>query len=165
MKIAAPRVPLDSTPVKALLSVHGNAFEPEYVNRIEEVSRKGWGATFWGKDSTTNWFHMPFSAPNGLASGGPKLSRVFLYFHNTSRSPISSVHLYDGAKLIKAFDNLGSFGEHASKPDNFNTFRLDKPVELKYGLGISVNVAFPADPSEKPQRWILFTSATAEFRE
>ena len=164
MKIAPTRVPLDS-PVKTLVSVHGNAFEPEYLSRIEEVSRKGWGTTFWGRDSTTNWFHMPFAAPNQIDGVAPKLARVFLYFHNTSRSPLASVHLYDGAKLIQAFDNLGSFGEHASKPDGANTFRLNKPVELKYGLGVSVNVSFPADASEKPPRWILFTSVTAEFRE
>jgi hypothetical protein len=164
MKIARPRVPLDSTPVQTVITVHGNTAEPEDISRIEEVSRKGWGATFWGKDSTTNWFHIPFSAPNLLNGETPKLSRVFLFFHNTSRSPIVAVHLYDGARLIKAFDNLGFFGEHAGKPDNYNTFRIDKPVSLKHGLGVSVNVAFPADPSEKPPRWILFTSAMAEFR-
>jgi hypothetical protein len=164
MKIASTRVPLDSTPIHTVLTVHGNAAEPEYPARIEEVSRKGWGATFWGKDSTTNWFHIPFTAPNLLNGEAPKLSRVFLYYHNTSRSPIVAVHLYDGAKLLQAFNNLGVFGEHAGKPDNFNTFRLDTPVTLKHGLGVSVNVAFPADPSEKPPRWILFTAATAEFR-
>ena len=93
-----------------------------------------------------------------------KLTRLYLFYHNTSRSPILSVHLYAGAKLIQAFDNLGFYGEHASRPDNSNTFRLDKPAELRHGLGVSVNVAFPADASEKPPRWILFTSATAEFR-
>ncbi len=164
MRIARPRVALDSTPVHTVLAVHGNSAEPEYPGRIEEVSRKGWGATFWGKDSTTNWFHLPFTAPNLLDGKNPKLSRVFLFYHNTSRSPIVAVHLYDGARLIQAFDDLGAYGEHAGKPDNSNTFRLDKPVVLKQGLGVSVNVAFPADASEKPPRWILFTSAMAEFR-
>ena len=164
MKLARTRVQPDNSPVHSLISVHGNAAEPEYPNRIEEVSRKGWGATFWGRDSTTNWFHIPFTTPGLLGDATPKLARVYLFFHNTSRSPILSVHLYDGAKLIKAFDKLGIFGEHAGKPDGFNTFRLDKPVALKQGLGVSVNVAFPADAAEKPPRWILFTSAMAEFR-
>ncbi len=164
MKISRPRVIADNTPVHTVLTVHGNAAEPEYPNHIEEVSRKGWGATFWGEDSTTNWFHIPFTVPNFLDGRNPKLSRVFLFYHNTSRSPIVSVHLYDGAKLIQAFDDLRSYGEHAAKPDSANTFRLDKPVALKHGLGLSVNVAFPADASEKPPRWILFTSAMAEFR-
>jgi len=164
MKITRTRVPLDASPVQTILTVHGNAAEPEYPTRIEEVSRKGWGSTFWGRDSTTNWFHIPFTAPNLINGETPKLSRVFLFFHNTSRSPILSVHLYDGAKLIKGFDKLGLFGEHATKQSTHNTFRLDKPVELKQGLGVSVNVAFPADTSEKPPRWILFTSVMAEFR-
>lgn len=164
MKIARARVPLDSTPVQTILTVHGNAAEPEYPGLIEEVSRKGWGATFWGREATTNWFHLPFTAPNLVNGERPRLSRVFVYFHNTSRSPIMAVHLYDGARLIKAFDNLGVFGEHATKQDRTNTFRLDKPVELKQGLSVSVNVSFPADASEKPPRWILFTSVMAEFR-
>lgn len=164
MKIARTRVPLDSTPVQAVFTVHGNAVEPEYPARIEEVSRKGWGATFWGKDASSNWFHIPFTVPNLLGGEASKLSRVFLFFHNTSRSPITAVHLYDGAKLLQAFDNLAAFGDHAAKPDNRNTFRLDKPVAILHGLGVSVNVAFPTDANEKPPRWILFTSAMAEFR-
>jgi len=164
MKISRTRAPQDATPIHTILTVHGNAVEPEYPGLIEEVSRKGWGATFWGRDASTNWFHIPFTAP-GLINGViPKLSRVYLYFHNTSRSPVMSVHLYDGARLIKTFDKLATFGQHAGKPDTKNTFRLDKPVALKRGLGVSVNVHFPADSGEKPPRWILFTSAMAEFR-
>lgn len=164
MRITRNRVSLDRSPLKALVSVHGNAAEPEYPSRIEEVSRKGWGATFWGRESTTNWFHVPFSAPNVLENSQPRLSRIFLFYHNTTRSPISAVHLYDGSRLLKAFDGLELSGEHAAKPDKFNTFLLDKPTALKYGLGVSVNVDFPADSGERPPRWILFTAVTAEFR-
>ncbi len=163
MKISRSRTP-PVTPLKALVSVHGNVAVPEYPDRIEEVSRKGWGATFWGKDSTTNWFHLPFSAPVLLEGGKLKLSRVFLSFHNTSRSPITSIHLYDGPKLLRAFDNLALFGDHVSGVTQANTFHLKTPVELGYGLGISVNVSFPYDSGEKPPRWILFTSAMAEVR-
>ena len=163
MKIKRTRAPLAS-PLKALVSVHGNVTSPEYPDRIDEVSRKGWGATFWGKDSTTNWFHLPFSTPVLLDNVKPKLTRVFLAFHNTSRSPITSIHLYDGPKLLRAFDDLALFGDHVGGVTKANTFHLKKPVELAYGLGISVNVSFPHDDGAKPPRWILFTSAMAEFR-
>ena len=164
MKISQAQGPVDPAPLKALISVHGNVVEPEYPEFIEEVSRKGWGATFWGKDDTTNWFHIPFAVPNVLDGSKPRLARVFLYFHNTSRSPVTSVHLYDGTKLLRSFDNLTLSGDHARGADSANTFALVKPVELTYGLGISVSVSFPHDSEEKPPRWILFTSAMAEFR-
>ena len=164
MKIARTRTPL-ATPLKALISVHGNVAMPEYPDRIEEVSRKGWGTTFWGKDATTNWFHLPFSVPALLDGSKPKLTKVFLFFHNTSRSIITSVHLYDGPKLLRALDNLSLFGDHSSAVTQANTFHLKTPVELAFGLGISVNVNFPHDTAVKPPRWILFTSALAEFRD
>ena len=164
MKISHPRSLTETSPLKALISVHGNVVHPEYPQFVEEVSRKGWGATFWGKDDTTNWFHIPFAVPNLLDGVKPKLSRVFLFFHNTSRSPVTSVHLYDGTKLLRSFDNLTLSGDHAKAVDRANTFTLEKPSELIYGLGISVSVSFPHDTEEKPPRWILFTSAMAEFR-
>jgi hypothetical protein len=164
MKIARARDPIDTSPLKAIISVHGNLVEPEYPELVDEVSRKGWGATFWGKEATTNWFHIPFAVPNLLDGLRPKLSRVFLFFHNTSRSPITSVHLYDGTKLLRAFGPLSLFGEHARGADRANTFNLEKAVELNYALGVSVSVTFPRDTGEKPPRWILFTTAMAEFR-
>ena len=164
MKLARTRAPAETGTVHTLLTVHGNVTQPEYPSSVDEVARKGWGSTFWGRESTTNWFHIPFPAPAVSGQEIVKLSRVYVFFHNTSRSPVMAVHLYDGAKLLKSFDKLGVFGDHASKPDTANSFRLDKPVALKHGLGVSVQVAFPADSSEKPPRWILFTSAMAEFR-
>ena len=164
MKIARSRASLPSTPLKAIISVHGNIVEPEYPEHIDEVSRKGWGATYWGKEATTNWFHIPFAVPNLLDGIRPRLTRVYLYFHNTSRSPITSVHLYDGTKLLRGFDQLTLFGDHARGADRSNTFNLEKPSELNSGLGLSVSVAFPHDTGEKPPRWILFTAAMAEFQ-
>ena len=164
MKIARARTS-SSAPVKSLLSVHGNSAVPEYPESINEISRKGWGSTFWGKESTTNWFHIPFSFPileNGLR---PKLVRISLCFHNTSRSPIKAIHLYDGTKLLRGFNQLNLFGDHAKGASPMNTFTLDEPAELQSGFGISVMVNFPQDNGEKPPRWILFTSALAEFQE
>ena len=164
MKIARARSASESVPVKAIVSVHGNLVEPEYPEHIGEVSRKGWGATFWGKESTTNWFHIPFAVPNLLDGLRPRLSRVFLFFHNTSRSPITSVHLYDGTRLLRAFGPLTLFGDHARGADRTNTFPLENPMELSYGLGLSISVTFPEDKGEKPPRWILFTTALADFQ-
>jgi hypothetical protein len=164
MKLTRTNTQLDATPVKAMISVHGTVAQPEYPDLIEETSRKGWGVTFWGKEGTENWFHLPLCVHNVMDNAAPKLARVFLFFHNTSRSPITSVHLYDGPKLLKSFEDLKLFGDHARTPDRLNTFRLSSPTELSHGLGISVSVDFPEATGEKAPHWILFTSAMAEFR-
>jgi hypothetical protein len=149
---------------KATICVHGNIVQPEYPEKIDEVSRKGWGTTFWGKEDSTNWFHIPLSLPIQVEGERRKLTRVFVYYHNTTRSPITAVHVYDGPRLIKAFDNLKLSGDHGRAMDKANTFLIDPPTEINFGLSISVSVQFPTSPEQKPPRWILFTTAGAEFR-
>jgi hypothetical protein len=164
MKFSSTTAAAKKMTPKATVCVHGNIVNPEYPENIDEVSRKGWGTTFWGKEDSTNWFHIPLSVPNFLDGGRPKLTRIFLFFHNTSRSPINAVHIYDGPKLVKAFDNLRLAGDHARALDRANTFTIETPSEINFGLGLSVSVAFPASTEQKPPRWILFTTAGAEFK-
>lgn len=164
MKLQSSGTAISTMTPKATLCVHGNIVQPEYPDKIDETSRKGWGTTFWGKEDTTNWFHIPLSLPISLDGKSPKLTRAFVYFHNSSRSPITAVHIYDGPRIIKAFDNLRLSGDHARTPDKFNTFLIDPPTEVHFGLGVSVCVQFPASPEQTPPRWILFTTAGAEFR-
>lgn len=165
MKLQNPKSKIQELSLKGTVSVHGNIAQPEYPDLIEEVSRKGWGATFWGKEDSVNWFHLPFSLASQWDGLRPKLSRLNLYFHNTSRSPITAVHLYDGARLIQAFDKLRLTGDHVRAADKANTFVITKPAEILFGLGVSVQVEFPAAEGEtKPPRWILFGNVSAEFR-
>jgi hypothetical protein len=164
MKLSNSGSAINTMTPKATVNVHGNIVQAEYPLDIDEVSRKGWGTTFWGKESTVNWFHIPLTVPNMVDGGRPKLTKVFFYFHNTSRSPITAVHIYDGPKVIKAYDNLRLAGDHARVLDRSNSFTVDPPMEVAFGLGLSVKVEFPAAPEQTPPRWILFTTAGAEFR-
>ncbi|MEO7427209.1 MAG: DUF6623 family protein [Fibrobacteria bacterium] len=167
MKLSSSHSAAKTMTPKATVCVHGNIVNPEYPENIDEVSRKGWGTTFWGKEDTVNWFHIPLSVPNFLDGGRPKLTRIFLFFHNTSRSIINALHIYDGPKLVKAFDSLRLAGDHARALHRANTFTIETPSEINFGLGLSVSVQFSAstDSSEpKPPRWILFTTAGAEFK-
>jgi len=164
MKLSTSSSAIKTMTPKTMVCVHGNIVQPEYPDKIEEVSRKGWGTTFWGKEDTSNWFHIPLSLPNMLDGGRPKLTKVFIFFHNTSRSPITAVHIYDGPIVIRAFDNLRLAGDHGRAHDRANGFTVDSPVEVQFGLGLSVSVQFPASPEQNPPRWILFTTAGAEFR-
>ncbi len=164
MKLANSGTKINTMTPKATVCVHGNITQAEYPEHIDEISRKGWGTTFWGKENTTNWFHLPLSIPAFLDGHKPKLTKVYFYFHNTSRSPITTVHLYDGPKVIKAFDNLRLAGDHAKALDRSNTFNMEVPLDINFGLGLSVKVEFPASTETSPPRWILFTAAGAEFR-
>jgi hypothetical protein len=165
MKLQSPKTKIQQLALKGIVSVHGNIVQPEYPLHIEEVSRKGWGATFWGMEDTTNWFHIPFALASQWDGVSPKIARVSVYFHNTSRSPITSVHVYDGARLIESFNDLNLTGDHVRAADKSNTFVISKPAEILFGLGVSVEVKFPKFKEEsKPPRWILFGNATAEFR-
>ncbi len=163
MKLSNPSSTSKTSAPKTLVCVHGNAAHPEYPEHINEVSRKGWGTTFWGKEDTVNWFHIPLSVPTLGAGARPRLNKVFFYFHNTSRSPITAVHIYDGPRVIKTFDGLRLAGDHARVLDRSNSFSVDPAVDIVFGLGLSVKVEFPAAPEPAPPRWILFTAAGAEF--
>ncbi len=164
MKITNPSQKLSSMTHKETVCAHGNIVHPEYVNHIEEVSRKGWGSTFWGREGTTNWFHIPLSVPVARDGARLKLSRVFVNYHNTSRSPITAVHIYDGTRLVMAQNDLQLFGDHTKGIDKSNSWILNPPTEVAGGLGISVSVQFPHSTDSNSPRWILFTTAGAEFR-
>jgi len=164
MKLSSASNTNNSLAPKSTVCVHGNIVQAEYPQDIGEVSRKGWGTTFWGKENTVNWFHIPLSVPSLLDGSRPKLTKVFFYFHNTTRSPITTVHIYDGPKVIKTFDNLRLSGDHARALDRSNTFTIDPPKEVAFGLGLSIKVEFPPATEQKPPHWILFTTAGAEFR-
>src|SRR4051812_42462796 len=122
MKLTNSGSAISAMTPKATICVHGNNVMPEYPENIDEVSRKGWGTTFWGKEDTTNWFHIPLPVPPLVEGSRRKLTRVFVYFHNTTRSPITAVHVYDGPRLIKAFDGLKLSGDHGRALDRSNTF-------------------------------------------
>jgi len=165
MKLQSSKSASQQMSLKGMVSVHGNIAQPEYPDLIEEVSRKGWGATYWGKEDSTNWFHLPFALATQWDGVRPKLSKLSLFFHNTTRSPITAVHIYDGARLIQGFDKLRLTGDHVKAADKANTFIIGKPTEIQHGLGVSVQVEFPSSEGEqKPPRWILFGNAVAEFR-
>ena len=71
---------------------------------------------------------------------------------------MTNIHVYDGPTKIRAFDGLALSGDHSNAIDASNNWDITPPVEVKYGLGISVGVAF-GDNGE-----ILFTTAGADLK-
>ena len=178
-------------PIKASMWVHGTIAEAEDLTTVK-IDKRGWGTTFTGAPRKSNWFHFPVPSPpipDDPAPGTPevivisttatppeddipRLAKVWV-FYKTPENPgaaspvIKSIHLYDGGKRIKVFDNLSLSGDHSDKPDAQNSWEIKPPLKIKHGLGVSVNVTFPG-PKPKDALFsnsydILFKAVGADF--
>ena len=143
--------------IKAAVWVHGTIAQSEgYVTSI----RNGWGATFTDRDNTFRWFHIPIATPVILDDIRPRLAKVFVFFQTNDQARIASIHIYDGAKRVKPIDNLTLSGKHNEIIDASNTFIINPSIEIAFGLGISVGVAFPSIWDG----FILFSAVGADFQ-
>lgn len=145
----------------AAMRVHGTIVEAEYA--VESVTRKGWGTHFCGRPLTNNWFHIPIPTPVMVDAIRPALVKVFVFYRATY-TMITHVHLYDGARPVKMFEGLNLSGDHSVDMDAANSWGITPPLEIAFGLGVSVGVAFLLqDPDSAGLPEILFTTAGADF--
>lgn len=155
--------------LKAAMWVHGTIVEVEYPKNldgdlIDGLARKGWGTYFWGKENTTNWFHIPMTTPVILDGVRPQLEKVFVFYKTGGWTKITNIHVYDGVRTVKEFNGLSLTGAHHDGIDAENSWEINPPITILYGLGISVGVEFGPHVIEG---WpaILFTTAGADFKE
>jgi hypothetical protein len=153
--------------------VHGNIVQaefPELLGRRPTTQpfgdRAGFGAFFRPLTAAAgnNWFHFPMPTPVIINDVRPGLSRVFV-FYNATRASIVNLHIFDGKNRIKAFDDLQGFvGDHSSSIDDKNTFLVDPPLTVFFGLGLSVQVHFfGVDPDSPIFPQIQFVTSGADF--
>jgi len=118
---------------------------------------------FESDENKTNWFHFPMPTPVILDDIRPPLIKVFVFYKTFAWVDVTNIHLYDGPRRIKTFDGLALSGDHSGGIDASNSWVIDPPITVMYGLGISVGVRFGnRDSSTYPG--ILFTSAGADFK-
>jgi hypothetical protein len=107
------------------------------------------------------WFHFAIPTPVIIGGCNSTLQKVFVLYKTTLGAKITAVHVYDGVTKFQAFDKIELEGDHSKNLDNSNTWPV-KPVHIRFGLGISVNVDFgKATPKGVPE--IRFVSAGADF--
>ena len=146
---------------KAAMWVHGTIVKAEYA--VESMTRKGWGTHFTGRPLTNNWFHIPIPTPGIFDEMRPPLVKVFVLYRATY-AMITNVHIYDGSRPVKVFDGLNLSGDHSVDIDASNSWDIKPPLEITFGLGVSVSVEFllqGPDSAGLPE--ILFTTAGADF--
>jgi|WetSurSiteA1Bulk_404760.scaffolds.fasta_scaffold177303_1 hypothetical protein len=156
--------------LKAAMWVHGTNVEVEYPEllasySIDGMAKKGWGTHFWGKENTRNWFHIPFTTPVILDDIRPQLVKIFVFYKTNGWAKITNVHVYDGPRKVKWFDNLSLSGDHSGGIDASNSWNITPPLTIAYGMGLSVGVEFgPKDAVDIPWPEILFTTVGADFQ-
>jgi hypothetical protein len=158
--------------INAAYWIHGNNVSVEFPDRLEpfpEVgkagSRKGYGTAFWGRSNAFNWFHFSIPTPVILNEQRYPLQKIFV-FYSAQRSSIRNVHVYDGSVRIWNRDNLNLQGDHSRAIDSSNSWQIDPPITLRYGLGISVGVQFNSfidEPNPNIHFEIFFSTAGADF--
>ncbi|HEX8178150.1 MAG TPA: DUF6623 family protein [Pyrinomonadaceae bacterium] len=138
--------------------VHGTLVQSE--DPVEFVVRRGWGTHYGVRNSFETWFHFPLTTLAAIDGHRQSLRKVFV-FYRTDGSIIKSLNIYDGPRRIKVFEQLNLMGDHSGAPDASNTWQLEPPLEIRCGVGISVEVEFLEGVNMMSE--ILFTAAGAEF--
>ena len=154
--------------LKAGMWVHGTAVEVE--GPVEEVTRRGTGALVRGRSDTSARVCFPIPTPVILDGKRQRLARIFVFYDTLPLSgstdalgpKITSVRVFDGPRLVKSFDNLGLTGPHDKAIDASNSWSIAPPLEVFFGLALSVGVFFPGAPSEE-KLTVSFTAAGADF--
>lgn len=137
---------------------HGHSMQVEYPERINKIVRKGYYTYIEGKRSKTNWFHFAIPTPVIVANNRLNVGSVLIRFRTgKSDAWIDSVHVYDGEVKIDSYDDLFL----QAKQFETKRFQVRGNPKVKYGLGISIGVAFGVE-DEKPHN-MQFSSAGCDF--
>ncbi len=161
-------------PVTNAVWVPGTIAEVEFPERLAPAepgalaayTRRGWGVEYFAREGTSNWFHIPIATPIILHDQRTRLEKVFALYRTKGNASITDMHVYDGPnriKAIKAFEATSYTGDHSAAIDSANVWAFDPPIELYWGVGISLGVQFVSRPSDYAWPSILFTAAGADL--
>ena len=143
--------------------VHGNALTVESPENLAREGHYGWGADMLIHPGKASWFHIPLPTPVIVNDARTSLHRVFLLFKSESGS-IRNLHVYDGSSKPQEFNDLLLQGEHRLSLDAENTFVLEKPHTVVWGIGISFYfVADVGFDTQIPGARLIVGAAGGEF--
>jgi hypothetical protein len=138
--------------------VHGNAVVIGLPGTDIVGMHRDVGATFRGKANNVNFFQVSIPTPCWRFPVRAQLVMVALLFTSDGPVSITGIELYDGPNLIPAsFPSLNVSGPHSKQLDAANRFELPTPLNILFGLGISIKVNFFKDGE------ITFNTLGADF--
>jgi hypothetical protein len=150
--------------LKSAIWIHGNIVEVQFPERVNQ-RKFDWGTLYTSRGSPAeNWFHFPIPTPVIVDDQRPPLSKVFV-FYNARSAAITEVGIRDGSKDVKKFIDLNLSGDHSSNVDSANSWVIDPPTTIFFGLGISLKANIASPHPDTPQNsGIIFTTAGADFK-
>jgi hypothetical protein len=144
--------------------VHGSIAAVEFTQFPHGggIIRTGVGITVQS-NSDDNWVHFPIPTPVIASSQRMMLNDVFVLFRTSVKVKIAALHVSDGPFRVKSFDQLALEGDYSTEVAVANTWKAG-PHRIKFGLVISVCVAFPTlIDGGGPLPEVLFSGAGATF--
>ena len=150
-------------PLSKAIWVHGTRLRAERQDLLAGLNRRGWGTTVIGKPDSGGWFHLPITTTVLHHDKRLCLCRASMLFRTAddASARVTAVHLYDGRERFFALDGLDLAGDHAAAPDDRNSWPLDEPRPVNFGIGLSVHVAF--GPASGTDHSITFVGAGADL--
>lgn len=140
--------------------VHGSSVQPEREGYFITKRHYKDGAVF----KTHGEEDFLFALPTPVIMDGQRSSLIkcFILCELASGAQITEIQLYDGRKKIKTFSGLSLTGDHSTAIDKSNSWTINPPHKMIFGLAICVKVAFGnAQVGSVPN--VRFVSAGADF--
>jgi hypothetical protein len=120
--------------------------------------RRGWGNSFRGLPNQGNIFHLTVPSLNLEDHAATNVIEIQLAFATTNTARVTTLHVWDGPRLIQQHNGLNAGGSFLSPVPGKNAFLYNPALNVQQGLGLSVFVQFGARVSD-----VLFASAYALF--
>ena len=147
---------------------HGNALTVETPDHVTQIRHQAWGTDLFfapGNPKAT-WLHIPIPTPAIVNDGEAALNQVYLLFQvegeeEAGNGRITALHVDDGAFRLQEFENISLDGNHRGGIDARNTFTLDKPQFVRFGIGVSF--FFVPTASNNQQAVLRIAGAGADF--
>ena len=146
-----------ATPVLAHASwIHGHSMQVEFPDRLSSERRTGNSIIIEGKPGSINIFHFAIPTPVIVKGHRLKVGSVMLRFKTQSADAlVNHLYVFDGEKRIAAHENINLSGKNM-----FKRFDVPGHPEVKWGLGVSLNVGFGV---ESLSHQMEFISAGCDF--
>lgn len=146
--------------------IHGSGIHASREGYFISKEHTGYGSVFKSHNGAGGgeWFQIAIPTPVITNGKSVSLIRFFVLYKTELTAKITAIDVYDGGEKIPSasLGKLALTGDHSKRIDKSNVWDVPNPIQMKFGLGISILVDFgPATAGGVPAIW--FVTAGADF--